>query len=323
MTAYATPEQLRHMIQAAGLAPSVHNTRPWEFSTHPTGLVLRGLRSRQLPVLDPEGRQWHLSCGAALFHARAAGRALGLDVEVHLLPDPSEPDLLAVLEVTVGAAPAADDIHLAAAILHRHTTRTAFADRPVPRRLVDDLRLSAEREGASLSEVDDDRVVELEVLLARADAEEERDPDYRAELRRWVPSMDPTALAMVAGSSLRQRDFALNHPGRLDGSAPPVDRPLVLVLASSQDDRLAWLRAGQALAAVLLRAADADVQAQPLGQVTDRLAYRYRLRQALGLVDLPQLVLRLGYPAVTGPAVTGPTAPRGEEVDGLVGAVGA
>ena len=318
MTAYATSEQLRHVIQAAGLAPSVHNTRPWELSTHPTGLVLRGARSRQLPVLDPDGRQWHLSCGAALFHARAAGRALGLDVAVELLPDAADADLLAVLEVTVGPPPAAEEIHLAAAILHRHTTRTAFADRPVPRRLIDDLRLLAEREGASLSQVDETQLVELEVLLARADAEEENDPEYRAELRRWVPGVDPTALAMVAGSSLRQRDFALDHPSRLDGSAPRVERPLVLVLASAQDDRRAWLRAGQALAAVLLRAADADVQAQPLGQVTDRLAYRYRLRQALGIVDLPQLVLRLGYPAVTGP-----TAPRGQEVDGLVGAVGA
>lgn len=88
---------------------------------------------------------------------------------------------------------------------------------------------------------------------------------------------------------------------------------MVLVLTTEGDDALAWLRAGQALAAVLLAAADADVQAQPLGQLTDSPAYRSQLRALLNLVGIPQLVLRMGS-STTAHALT----PRRDVTDVLV-----
>lgn len=303
MTTITSTEQLRQVVQAAGLAPSVHNTQPWRFLARPDRLELHAEPTRRLQVLDPDGRQLHLSCGAALFHARAAARALGLDVAVELLPDSSTPDHLADLVLTEGAAPSEDDIRLAAAILHRHTFRGTFDDRPLPEALIERLRLDAESESALLHEVSrSEDVLELEVLLSRADAEQEHDEPYRRELAQWVPNgetmpdgIPATALATAAGSSLRQRDFTLSHAAATDGSAPAADHPAVFVLATVDDDPASWLRAGQALAAVVLRAADHGVQAQPLGQVTDVLAYRLRLRAVLGLVSRPQLVLRMGY----------------------------
>jgi hypothetical protein len=103
------------------------------------------------------------------------------------------------------------------------------------------------------------------------------------------------AVAVVPGSSLRQRDFTLTHAAAGDGTAPPAEHPAVIVLATVNDGPAAWLQAGQALASVLLRAADHGLQAQPLGQVTDAETDRVVLRSELGLISTPQLVLRLGY----------------------------
>jgi nitroreductase len=303
VTAIATPEQLRHVVQAAGLAPSVHNTQPWRFVSGPGHLELHADPSRQLKVLDPDGRQLHLSCGAALFHARVAARALGLGVQVHLLPDPAQPSHLADLVLTPGTPGTAAEIRLATAILERHTHRGRFEDRAVPAAVLEVLRDTAQTEGARLPHVEsDDQLLQLEVLLAAADAVEERDPRYREELAQWVhdaplrpDGIPAAALATAAGSSLRQRDFGLTHPAAGDGSAPRPERPAVVVLTTDDDEPLSWLRAGQALAAVLLRAADLGVQAQPLGQVTDVLAYRFGLRAALGIQGMPQLVLRMGF----------------------------
>ena len=296
------------MVQAAGLAPSVHNTQPWRFVLRPDGLELHADDTRRLQVLDRDGRQLHLSCGAAIFHARLAARALGLDVAVQLLPDASAPDRLADLTVLQGAAPTEDEIRLASAILLRHTHRGAFGIRVVSPALVDRLRLDSEAEGALLYEISTrDDLIELEVMLSRADAEEQQDGAYRDELRKWVHADDSqgdgipaAALEPAPGSSLRQRDFTLSHEPGIDGSTPLADHPAVLILSTADDDPRSWLQAGQALAALLLRAADHGVQAQPLGQVTDALAHRLGLRAALGLVGLPQLVLRLGYASHTG-----------------------
>jgi hypothetical protein len=312
MSTHATAEELRHVAQAGGLAPSVHNTQPWRFVAGAGRLGLHADASRQLKVLDPDGRQLHLSCGAALFHARVGARALGLNVKVRLLPDPSAPTHLADLVLTRGDPATDDEVRLATAILHRHTHRGPFDDRPLPEALLTMLSNAATAEGAHLHQVvAADELIELEVLLARADAMEEEDGRYRAELATWVHFGSPvedgipaSAVASVPGSSLRQRDFTLTHPAGVDGSAPHPDRPAVVVLTTEGDEPRAWLRAGQALAAVLLRAADHGVQAQPLGQVTDVLAYRLALRGALGILGTPQLVLRMGF------AARSPVTPR-------------
>jgi hypothetical protein len=312
MTIHATSEQLRHVVQASGLAPSVHNTQPWRFVAQRGRLALHADPSRQLLVLDPDGRQLHLSCGAALFHARVGARALGLNVKVRLLPDPAVPSHLADLTLTRGEPATSDEILLATAILERHTHRGPFEDREVPGALIRVFESAAVAEGARLHQVvSEDELVELEVLLSKADAVEEQDERYQAELVEWVhddasrPDGIPVRAAMtVPGSSLRQRDFTRTHPDGVDGSAPAPEHPAVVVLATEGDDPTSWLRAGQALAAVVLRAADHGVQAQPLGQVTDVLAYRLGLRSILGIVGVPQLVLRMGYASHT------PVTPR-------------
>lgn len=303
MTVTPTTEQLRLVVQGARLAPSVHNTQPWRFLARPGGFELHGDPSRRLAVLDPDGRQLHLSCGAALLHARITARALGLQVTVRLRPDPTDEDHLADLTLVNGAPPDEQEIRLAAAMVHRRTHRGGFEDRPVPAALIDLLRHDVENEGALLHEVvRRDDVLELAVLLSRADDDEQRDAGYREELHRWVkdegaPDGVPVAATgLVHGSTLRQRDFTLADPASLDGTSPPAEHPAIVVLATSADDPDSWLRAGQALAVALLRAADHGVQAQPLGQVTDLPAYRVRLGTRLGLVSIPQLVLRMGFP---------------------------
>ena len=317
------------IVDAARHAPSVHNTQPWRFTSSPAGLDLWADRTRGLPVLDPDGRQLHMSCGAALLHARVAARALGMDTDVQLLPDPAEPDHLARLLLTPGAAAREHERVLADAIPLRHTSREAFAAQRLPEALVESLRLVAEREGARLRPVTSrDDLVELEVLLARADRAEEADPAYRQELAAWVRSghaegstdgIPGSALPHDAerGSSLRLRDFRPEAPAPVADQPPVAEHPDVLLLATEDDSPLSWLRVGQALGAVLLQGTEAGIAAQPLGQATDSVFARQQLRRALGLLGVPQLALRLGYPTQAAAAT-----PRRGVVDVMSGLAG-
>jgi len=297
----------RAVVHAATLAPSVHNSQPWSFTKDDGGLDLYADGARRLPVLDPEGRLVHLSCGAALLHAQVAARGLGFQVDPLLLPDPADPGHLARLALTAGRPAGAEDRALAEAILLRHTHRDAFEQRTLPPELLDRLRLAAEEHGAALIVVSGDDLIELEVLLAWADEVEEADPAYRAETAASVrtgSSTDGIPAAALAddperGSSLRLRDFALVGPRPAGGEPPLAEKPDVVLIVTDDDDPLSWLRAGQALGAVLLHAAQEGVMGQPLAQATDFPAGRVRLRKALGLVGTPQMALRLGYAAGT------------------------
>jgi len=234
---------------------------------------------------------------------------------------------LARLRLRWGPSPSAAEQSLAEAILRRHTYRDAFDVSPVPTALLEQLRLVAEQEGGRLHVLTDpDDVLELAVLLSHADSLEEADPAYREELASWVhdgPAEDGIPRAALPedperGSSLRLRDFELHGPAASGDEPPAAEHPAVVVILTDDDTPLCWLQAGQAVGIVLLRAAQDGVLAQPLAQVTDTVAFRLRLRHALGVLGTPQLALRMGYATATASAST----PRRSIADVLTGQPG-
>ena len=303
-------------VELARLAPSVHNTQPWRFRSDGAALTLSRDPDRRLMALDPSGRQQVISCGAALHLAQLALRLQGVDTKVVPFPTLSEADVLARLVPVPGHAVLAEDVVLADAARHRHTQRGPFEDRVVPHDVVAGIRAAAVELGTWVRVVDDpDDLVALTVLLARADEDELDDPAYQQELARWTArpesgrdGVPASATPEVHGraSNLRLRDFSGGREptATTTGDPPAVERPLAVVLGTEQDTPSDWLRAGEALMALLLRATVEGVQAQPLGQVVDREWSRARLGAALGVLGHPQMVLRLGY------AKPGPESPR-------------
>ena len=83
------------MLVAATAAPSLHNSQPWRFIVSGAQIDLYADPGRQLREVDPTGRQLLISCGAALFNLRLAAGHLGLEPKVRVLPDPTQPTLVA------------------------------------------------------------------------------------------------------------------------------------------------------------------------------------------------------------------------------------
>lgn len=292
---------LSDIVAAAAQAPSVHNTRPWRFVADGDHLDVHADLDRRLPVLDPSGRQLHLSCGAAVELGYLVARAADRECTVTLLPDPQDATLLARIAVGGDRAATSQEQALAATIPRRHTDRGAYADDPTPPEVVDDAAARAVELGVWLRRVErpDDRRA-LIAVLAASEAAEAADPRYAEELRQWTDA-EHVSPQWPAGrvSEVPLRDFtgANRHPRPGDDpEAPPptVERDLLLLIGTEHDDRGSWLAAGRLLGWTLLRATAAGVVAQPLGQAIDLEGGRDRLRHELGLVGHPQFALRLG-----------------------------
>jgi nitroreductase len=308
-------QRLEAVIEAASRAPSVHNTQPWRFTVDNDVIAVHADRSRGLAVIDPAGRQLHLSCGAAIEYARLAVRSLGRACRVRLLPRAAEPDLLALLTIGPAEPPTREERQLFEAISARHTYRGTYDDRPLPRALHWRLRQAVDERGAWLRYLDrpGDRTA-LTLLLATAEDQLLGDPAYRQELAAWrrsgpardgIPlgTLPPARPARVPDIPLR--DFTGGGTGapQVCEEPPPVERDTLLVLGTDGDEPMSWLRAGRALGRLLLVLTAEGLVAQPLGPVTDLVVSRARLRRELGLVGHPQLVLRVGYAASDGPPV--------------------
>ncbi|EFC79607.1 nitroreductase family protein [Parafrankia sp. EUN1f] len=325
------------VVTTASLAPSIHNTQPWRWRLAAGRLTLAPDVGRRLPVLDPDGRQLVVSCGAALLHARLACRVLGLEPVVELLPGSAgspgpEPALrddlvLATLVVRGRHAPTDTDRLLFSAAGARHTDRRPFSDQPLEPALLEQLRRAAEAEGAWLMPLaHSDQRLGAAVVAARADWAEQTDPAYRAELAAWRradgPARDgvPTDVAAThhpfRASDFPLRDFdTTGTPGAAGtaGGPPPTENPTVIVLGTDADQTEDRLRAGQALARVLLTVTAAGAAASPLGQPVDSDGYRSVIERMLSITGHIQMILRVGYPRRDAAASTlTPRRPLGE-----------
>lgn len=312
-----TPDQVDQVLAVAVRAPSVHNTQPWLFEVDGDTIHVRADRRRQLPLADPLGRELLLSCGGAAVFGRLAVRGLGLDCALVWSPTADDPDHVADLVVSSALPPTEGESRLLAAVAVRHTDRSAFAPTPVAPALVEALSAAAEAEGAHLTaEQRPDRVLALDVLVARADGLQRRDPALRAEQLGWVRPgpLPPEGLPVAAlpdhgherGSAMTLRDFEPEDvPGPAPVEPPAPEHPLLVVLSTDGDGPQDWARCGGALARVLLTAAGAGLVANPQTQVLEVAGLRPRLVSELGLVGHPQMVLRVGHPAGTGSPHTG------------------
>ena len=315
------------VVAAATRAPSIHNTQPWRFVAGPDRLDVFYDRERALPVLDPSGRQQVISCGIAVTFAEVALASAGSGTATELLPDADDADHLASIRVTGPAGSGDDERALAGAIKQRHTVRAAFEPRAVPTELLDRLERVAGSYGLWFKPITRSEEETATVfLVSQAEEMEQSDPAYLEELERWLRT-DPGSVDGVPVEALPEgdpherpsnwlvRDFAVGSreqhrflpAGDPDAPPPEVERPTVVLMGTENDDRGAWLRAGQALGRVLLLATVEGLVASPLTQALDWPAARTRLRQRLSLVGYPQMLLRMGYApeAAAGTAVSG------------------
>jgi hypothetical protein len=310
--------QARFAAGYAILAPSSHNTQPWRFLVAEDEMLLCADRSRSLPVIDPYDRELVISCGAALFNLRVAFARFAMPTEIHLLPQASDPDILARIAFAPGAAIPPGLAELIDTIPRRRTNRLAFADEPAPAALDDTLRAAAAQEGvdATILRAAPDRG-RVAALISEADRLQFSDPHFRRELASWIhPSrrddgmpafsqgMAPLVDAATPIAAMVIRTFDVGHGVAAAHEQLARGSPMLTVLATRTDNQEAWLATGQALERLLLVATEAGLSASYLNQPIEVPDLRARLARDLATARYPQLILRIGR----GPAI--PPSPR-------------
>jgi len=299
----------RKAVERASLAPSVHNTQPWRFVVRANALELYADSDRRLRALDPTGRQLVISCGCALLNARislAADRA----IQVDRLPETEQPNLLARLTVVDKPAAWSPLVRLDSMIDRRHTNRRDFLDEDVPPDVIYELTSAAEQEGASMVQiVDPEQKLAAARLSKEAEAIQNSDPQYRAELEAWTTTdlhrTDGVPVYAIPHTDARSepealaRNFDVAGKGWLPRLRQSAVNQCLMVLGTAESTRIAWLRAGEALQRILLEATRFDFVASLASQVVEVPSTRDRLRKELGLEMSPLLLMRIGRAAPT------------------------
>jgi nitroreductase len=303
---------LRRAAVRATMAPSVHNTQPWRFLVRPNQLDIYSDPSRHLRELDPTGRQLTVSCGCALFNARVSLASSGFRAEVERFPDAGQPTLFARIATTEPADEGwFDPISALDNVIElRQTNRRQFSEDVVASDVVFALEAAAAAEGAELHVVRGDADREsVAILSQRADAIQNLNPAYRAEIRAWttddprrpdgVPAMAVPHVDGSAHDEVPIRDFDTHGMGWLPSATHSSRNQCLLLLGTAGDGPDSWLAAGEALEHVLLEVARNGFAASPLTQVVEVTSARAALRHELRLSMHPHILLSVGRAAAT------------------------
>jgi len=312
-----------YIVSAAVWAPSVHNTQPWWFAARGAELVLHADNRRQLSVADPAGREMMISCGAALFTAKLALRSLGYIPETRVLPNPTNPLVVARLRWRHRAPPAEYEQRLFSAITRRRSHRGGFEPYPLPTGLLAALRQDARQDLAYLRVANDEGSrAAVAAVVEMGELAERNESAYVRELADWTPppgsarrdGVSPLAYPVHSERGSGQflsRDFAHGRGWGMTRSSAAAGAQFtgtVCLLTTPSDAPTDWVHAGLALQRILLTAAAFGVAAALYSAPVELDWLREVLRAQLGDSSYPQLVLRLGI--VTQSAVSVRRAPE-------------
>lgn len=316
------PETVHWAIAHACAAPSELNSQPWQFAVR-CGPQLPGdaeavvdLRldpARHLPAVDPDGREAHVACGAALLNLQLALGGAELGCTVALQPDPEVPDLLARIEIRGRAAERDENVALRRAIAQRATHRAPFELTEITGAQLSHLVAAAAEEGALVAVLDANELTDFEAASRSAEEQLWADGAFRREAAQWSTSNHGQRTDGAAGSSTYGvGDVRAPFGSLLVRAGFPRQEedellPLVLAVGSADDTPAAWLRAGAGMQRLLLAACDLGISASFLNAVLHTPGGRGRIARIAGL-DHPQVVLRLGF------GVGEPQTPRRSDV---------
>lgn len=313
MSQVPSGETIERAVRLSGRAPSLHNSQPWRWEFDGTVLRLHSVHTRMLPYTDGSGRQMLISCGVALGHLRAALAAAGWNTTVAYFPNPTQHDHLATVYFSQARIVTDADRDRGAAITRRHTDRLPFDPPARQRDLEIVLRIVIDREDAVLTVLPERARPELARASALSAAMRRYDSAYQSELQWWagrsfgstgIPPRSRLSTGEQARVDIARPLPAVGGPDRR--TEKTVDESLVVAL-SGGDSPEEWVRCGAALSTLLLECTVMGLATCPLTHMTELPHSRAVIRGITGLVEPPQVLVRIGtVPEEAGPVSATP-----------------
>ncbi|MGH3150606.1 MAG: Acg family FMN-binding oxidoreductase, partial [Streptosporangiaceae bacterium] len=301
-----TEAALTRLAAYATLAPSPHNTQPWQFRLAGRSLMIGPDPSRALAAADPRRRALAISLGCSAASVLVAAAAAGLGMALEIVPDG---------RIRLGLADIEAD-HALARLFPALTSRVTDK-RSYPPQTVEPPQLACPP-GIEVHYVADPGARDhLAALHRQAVADLRRTGSFARELAGWLrtdpadPRRDgmtlplPPDAAQALITALSMSAEPLNQMGERDAQALAAG-PLVGLLTSAEETEAAWIRAGLAWQQLTLTAHLSGLAAAPLTAVVENATTRQAASAHAPAGQHLQMLFRLG----TSPGPLPPTARR-------------
>jgi hypothetical protein len=303
-------DEKMEIIRLATLAASSHNSQPWKFRITGENIQIHPDYTRRLPVVDPQDRELWISLGCALENLMVAARSFGYFPEITY---PENDEWISVkLGTVVSSTPVKDE--LLEAIYERQNTRSEYANQkvesgsntefPLPDFSEPDIAIQYFDTPDDLNKISD--------FVKRGTVAQYSNKLFIEELNHWLRFNKKEAITSLDGlySRCSGNPEVPRFVGQMFVSSSDPDKMAevevnklhssagVLVIASTRDDRAAWVRTGQVYERWALKMTASGYKSSMLNQPIEVPEIRGQMAESLSLgKSNPQLLIRFGRAA--------------------------
>jgi nitroreductase len=296
---------LAHLLDAAGRAPSAHNTQPWLLRPLDVALEVRIQRDRMLPAVDPSGADLLHALGALLENVLLTLAARGLDGSYEVQEGAAPESVVLTIRWRPAEQPAFDPT-LYRMIPIRRTSRLPYEPEAIPASTLAELESQATAPCRLRVLTDPSHVDEIRRLATDATVEQMADAPVAAELYRWLrfsrrdprwyrDGLNASCMAWKRWEALLGRVLLAPLPlrllsragllrrlaGQVDQQAPRAPAVALLVLRGEGHARR--IEAGRCLQRIWLTAAARGLVTHPISAAVDVSTTRPRVYERFGL----------------------------------------
>ena len=291
-------EQAKFLLRYAILAPSSHNSQPWQFMVRDETIEISYDETRWLEVSDQDKRELFISIGCAIENLCIAAEHFDIGHGITYHGDEDD-DLVSTVALDPDREPSASrPPELFDELTERYTSHQLFEDQPLPQETRTQFRRVIEEDDVTLYLIEEpEQKRSIGELQAEADEAQMADPAYRKELGYWIGTgaLGSSWLVARIGQAVISHFDLGEREGRKNSKL--IERaPVIALLATHADTPTARVKTGQVFERLALLASAEDICVHPMSQILERPEMRTTLAARAGTgEELPQHLFRLGY----------------------------
>jgi len=297
-------ELAKLLISFAILAPSGHNSQPWQFQVSDNEIIITPDYTKRLDVVDGNDRELFISLGCATENLMTAARHYGYDSKY----DFSDGKIV----VTFYKKDAYNDDTLFDAITKRHTHRGNFSGAKIPDNILQNISARILQDNASVkiynSESREGDIIKQKI--AEGNEIQMSDTAFKRELVSWMrfnkKHVNETHNGLcynVLGFPATPKPIGKRLVGMFlnpkaqnkTDNAINASASHFCVFCVKDDNAKNWVDLGVFLERFLLKITSEGISYSFSNQPCEIPSLKENLRQNLNLTAYPSVIIRLGY----------------------------
>lgn len=302
-------DRMKFLLRLAILAPSGHNTQPWNFSINGNEISLLVNRKRSLEGSDPHRRQLLIAFGCMIENLCIAASYYGFKARANYFPNVHDRDLIARILLTKENDLRSDDRSLFSAISLRHTNRGKYIDKPIPESFLAQIKKYTTNDFRVSLVADESHKHIIADVVTEAQIEAMDSVEFREELSHYVKSSFtkdsvgmpgfaleiPAPISIFASKLIKKVNLSKVSKKKDDALLKQYTPGGFVIISSRRNGPEDWIAAGRLFERIWLTATAEGLNCSPLAAVIQSAKHNHQLRTVLEIDFEPQVFFRIGY----------------------------